>query len=38
MDQHVAITESLQARDGCQAEALLQKHISDFQNEIRAVL
>jgi DNA-binding GntR family transcriptional regulator len=38
MDQHVAIAESLQARDGAGAEKLLQRHICDFQNEIRSVL
>lgn len=38
MEQHREITEALKARDCEQAEALLQAHIADFQNEIRSVL
>ncbi len=38
MEQHIKITKALQARDGARAEKLLQQHISDFQNEIKAVL
>lgn len=38
MDQHVAITNALQARDGVRAEALVQQHVSEFQQEIKAAL
>jgi len=38
MEQHVAITEALQIRDGRRAEALIQQHIRDFQREIKEVL
>jgi DNA-binding GntR family transcriptional regulator len=38
MEQHVEITRALKARDEAQAEALLQQHICEFQNEIKAVL
>lgn len=38
MEQHVAITKALQDGDGVRAEALLQRHVADFQKEIKAVL
>jgi DNA-binding GntR family transcriptional regulator len=38
MEQHILITKALEARDAAQAEALIQKHISDFQQEIKSVL
>jgi DNA-binding GntR family transcriptional regulator len=38
MEQHVAITEALRARDGQRAEELIQRHISDFQREIKEVV
>jgi DNA-binding GntR family transcriptional regulator len=38
MEQHIAISEALQARDGARAEGLLQQHIFGFQQEIRSVL
>jgi DNA-binding GntR family transcriptional regulator len=38
MEQHIAIAEALKARDEIHAETLLQRHISDFQQEIRSVL
>jgi DNA-binding GntR family transcriptional regulator len=38
MEQHVEIARALRARDGPQAEALLQEHVSEFQKEIKAVL
>jgi len=38
MEQHIAIAEALKARDEMHAETLLQRHISDFQQEIRSVL
>jgi DNA-binding GntR family transcriptional regulator len=38
MEQHVAITKALQDGDGVRAEALVQRHVADFQKEIKAVL
>ncbi len=38
MEQHIEITEALQARDEAKAELLLQHHISDFQQQIKSVL
>jgi DNA-binding GntR family transcriptional regulator len=38
MEQHIFIAEALQARDAAQAEALIQKHVSEFQQEIKSVL
>jgi DNA-binding GntR family transcriptional regulator len=38
MEQHIEITEALQARDGIRAEELLQQHIFSFQQEIKSVL
>jgi DNA-binding GntR family transcriptional regulator len=38
MEQHVAITQALQAKDGALAEALVQEHISEFQQQIKAAL
>jgi DNA-binding GntR family transcriptional regulator len=38
MEQHRAITEALTARDEVRAAALIQQHVSDFQQEIKAVL
>lgn len=38
MEQHIAITGALKARDGPRAEALIQRHVSDFQREIKEVL
>ena len=38
MEQHVKIAEALKARDGGQAEALIQQHISEFQQQIKTVL
>lgn len=38
MEQHVAITHALRARDGQQAEKLLQHHIAEFQQDIKSVL
>jgi GntR family transcriptional regulator, rspAB operon transcriptional repressor len=38
MEQHVEITKALKVRDEARAEALLQQHICEFQNEIKAVL
>jgi DNA-binding GntR family transcriptional regulator len=38
MEQHIEITEALRARDGARAEALIQQHISEFQQEIKAAL
>jgi DNA-binding GntR family transcriptional regulator len=38
MEQHVQITRALQAGDGKRAEALVQRHVSEFQNEIKAAL
>jgi DNA-binding GntR family transcriptional regulator len=38
MEQHRAITEALSARDEARAAELIQRHVSDFQREIKAVL
>ena len=38
MEQHIFISEALQARDEARAEALIQKHVSEFQQEIKSVL
>ena len=38
MEQHIEITRALKAGDGPQAEALVQKHVSEFQKEIKAAL
>ena len=38
VEQHREIIEVLQAQDGAQAEALLQQHIYQFQQEIKAAL
>jgi DNA-binding GntR family transcriptional regulator len=38
VEQHREIVEVLQAQDGARAEALLQQHIYQFQQEIKAVL
>lgn len=38
MEQHVEIADAVKARDALQAEKLIQRHISEFQQEIRSVL
>jgi DNA-binding GntR family transcriptional regulator len=38
MEQHIAIMRALKARDGAQAEVLIQQHVSEFQQRIKAVL
>lgn len=38
MEQHAGITEALKARDGPQAEALVQRHICEFHERIKAVI
>lgn len=38
MDQHIAITRALQARDAGLAETLVQEHVSEFQQQIKASL
>ncbi len=38
MEQHIAITRALQAKDGDLAESLVQEHISEFQQQIKAAL
>jgi DNA-binding GntR family transcriptional regulator len=38
MEQHIEITKALKERDGLLAEQLLQRHVSDFQQEIRSRL
>ena len=38
MEQHVDITEALKAREAEQAEALIQQHVFEFQQGIKAVL
>ncbi len=38
MEQHIEIAEAIQARDGAGAAELVQQHISDFQQKIKAVI
>ena len=38
MEQHIAITRALEARDGALAETIVQEHISEFQQQIKAAL
>jgi DNA-binding GntR family transcriptional regulator len=38
MEQHAAITAALRARDGAEAERLVQEHIRQFQHQIRTAL
>ena len=38
MEQHTQVLEALRARDGAQAEAIIQQHVSEFQQQIKAVL
>jgi DNA-binding GntR family transcriptional regulator len=38
MEQHVEIANAVKARDGARAEVLIQRHISEFQQEIKSVL
>jgi DNA-binding GntR family transcriptional regulator len=38
MDQHVEIADAVKAGDAPKAEAIIQRHISDFQQEIKSVL
>jgi DNA-binding GntR family transcriptional regulator len=38
MDQHVEIADAIKAGDAQEAEAVIQRHISEFQQEIKAVL
>lgn len=38
MEQHIEIVRALQARDEEQAEVLLQRHVIEFQQEIKSAL
>jgi DNA-binding GntR family transcriptional regulator len=38
MEQHIEIVRALQVRDEEQAEALLQRHVVEFQQEIKSAL
>jgi DNA-binding FadR family transcriptional regulator len=38
MEQHIEVVQALQMRDEAAAEELIKKHVSDFQQEIKAVL
>jgi DNA-binding GntR family transcriptional regulator len=38
MEQHIAVTEALEERDGALAETLVQEHILQFQQQIKAAL
>jgi DNA-binding GntR family transcriptional regulator len=38
LEQHIAITEAIEARDPKQAERLVRKHVADFQHQIKAAL
>jgi DNA-binding GntR family transcriptional regulator len=38
MEQHIEIARALKERNGDRAEVLVQKHVSEFQKEIKAAL
>jgi DNA-binding GntR family transcriptional regulator len=38
MEQHIEITEALKAGEGSEAEDLLQQHVAEFQQQIRAAV
>ena len=38
LDQHIAITDAIEARDPEQAENLVRSHVADFQQHIKAAL
>jgi DNA-binding GntR family transcriptional regulator len=38
IEQHRGIVEALKAGDGARAEALMQQHVAQFQQEIKAVI
>lgn len=38
IEQHRGVAEALKARDEAPAEALIQQHVTQFQQEIKAVL
>jgi len=38
IEQHRGVAKALKTRDGARAEALVQQHIAEFQQRIRAVL
>jgi DNA-binding GntR family transcriptional regulator len=38
LEQHIAITEAIEARDPEQAERLVRQHVADFQEKIKAAL
>jgi DNA-binding GntR family transcriptional regulator len=38
MEQHREIAEALNERDGARAAELIQRHVSDFQREVKSVL
>jgi DNA-binding GntR family transcriptional regulator len=38
LEQHIAITEAIEARDPEQAEKLVRQHVADFQYKIKAAL
>jgi len=38
IEQHRGVAEALKARDEARAEALIQQHVTQFQQEIKAVL
>ena len=38
MEQHISITAALKAGEGAEAEKLLQQHVSEFQQQIKAAV
>jgi DNA-binding GntR family transcriptional regulator len=38
MEQHISITAALKAREGAEAERLLQQHVAEFQQQIKAAV
>jgi DNA-binding GntR family transcriptional regulator len=38
LEQHIGITEAIEAKDGELAEALVRQHVAEFQQQIKAAL
>jgi DNA-binding FadR family transcriptional regulator len=38
LEQHIAIAEAIEAKDGDLAETLVRQHVAEFQQQIKAAL
>ena len=38
LEQHIAISEAIEANDGERAEVLVRQHVAEFQQQIKAAL